>query len=61
MTQKSKEQIEYTLDTDFIEKLVPSEEALHLCEQMTKGTVSADEAVSVLLGQYGLQPVRANG
>lgn len=38
MTQKGKERIEYTLATHAIEKLVPSKEALRLCEQMAEGT-----------------------
>ena len=54
MTQRSKKQIEHTLATHAIEKLIPSEEALSLCEQMASGAIKADEAVSSILEQYGL-------
>ena len=54
MTKQHKQQLEYTLATHAIEKLVPSEEALRLCERMADGEISADAAVAFLLEQYGL-------
>ena len=61
MTRQSKQQIEYTLATHAIEKLIPSKEALSLCEQMIDGTVNADAAVSSILERYGLTRVCTNG
>ena len=61
MTQRSKKQIEYTLATHAIEKLIPSEEAIYLCEQMASGMINADEAVSSILEQYGLSKEESNG
>ncbi len=54
MTQKSKKQIEYTLATHAIERLVPSKAAIRLCGQMADGKLDADSAVAALLRQYGL-------
>ena len=61
MTRQSKKQIEYTLATHAIEKLIPSKEALHLCEQMANGATNADAAVSSILERYGLARVGTNG
>ncbi len=61
MTQKTKQQIEYTLATHAIEKLTPSKEALRLCEQVSVGSMNADAAVALILKQRGLTRVRANG
>lgn len=61
MTRQGKQQIEYTLATHAIEKLIPSKEALRLCEQMANGAVNADAAVSSILERYGLAGVRTNG
>lgn len=54
MTLQSKQKIEYTLATHAIDKLIPSEEALCLCEQMASGAIKVDETVSSILEQYGL-------
>lgn len=61
MTRKVKQQIKYTLAAQAVEKLIPSKEALRLCEQMANGTVNADTAVSSILERYGLARVRTNG
>ena len=61
MTKRCQKQIEYTLATHAIEKLIPSKEALHLCEQMDAGKMDADSAVATILARYGLSQVRANG
>lgn len=61
MTRQGKQQIEYTLATHAIEKLIPSKEALRLCEQMSNGSMNADAAVSSILERYGLVRVGANG
>ena len=61
MTQKSKKQIEYTLSTHAIERLTPSREAIRLCEQLSDGKINAEQAVDLLLRQYGLKRVARNG
>ena len=61
MTKKAQEDLEYTLATHAIEKLVPSKEARHLCEQMSEGAVSANDAVEAILRQYGVKRVQAYG
>ena len=60
MTQKSKKQMEYTLSTHYVENLVPSSDAMSLCEQLTEQTISADAAVAMILRQYGLEKVSAH-
>ena len=61
MSQQTKQQIEYTLSTHAIEKLVPSQNALRLCKQMASGSINADSAVNAVLKQHGLKRVRRNG
>ena len=60
MTQDSKNQMNYAVSTQAIEKLFPSEVAVRLCEQAAKGTISTDDAVALLLRQYGLKRVSAH-
>lgn len=54
MTQKARKQMEYTLATNAIERLTPSQKAIRLCKQMSEGKLDADDAVASLLSQYGL-------
>lgn len=61
MTPKSKRQLEYTVSTHMIERQTPSQNALHLCEQVSDGKISADAAVEALLRLYGLKRVSAAG
>lgn len=61
MTQKSKQQIEYTLATHAVEHLVPSKATILLCEQMSDGKLDANAAITALLRQYGLTRVSGNG
>lgn len=61
MTQKCRKQIEYMLATHAIENLLPSKEAVRLCERMDSEKLSADAAVATVLEQYGVSRVRANG
>lgn len=61
MMQKTKKQMDYALSTQAIEKLFPSKEALRLCEQVSSGKISTDEAIASLLKQYGLNRVSAHG
>lgn len=52
MTPKSRRLLEYTVSTHMIEQLAPSQDALHLCEQVSDGRISADAAVETLLQLY---------
>ena len=61
MTQKTKKQMDYALSTQTIEYLLPSKRALRLCEQVSRGEISTDEAVASLLKQYGLKQISAHG
>ena len=54
MTQKAMKQLEYTLATHEIEDLHPSDHAIELCERMSEGEISADEAVTSILEKYGI-------
>ncbi len=58
MNSKETRRIEYVLTTHAIEKLTPSKTAVGLCRKVTKGTVSADAAVSALLKEYGVKRMR---
>ena len=53
MTQKAKKQIAYTLATHAVERLTPSQEAIRYCEQVSNGTLSADQAMEKLLKRHG--------
>ncbi|HIR57244.1 MAG TPA: antitoxin VbhA family protein [Candidatus Gallacutalibacter pullicola] len=55
MTQKNRKQIEYAVSTQALEKLIPSKEALRLCEQISDGEISANDAVSFILKQHSFQ------
>lgn len=61
MTVQSKQQIAYILSTHAIEKMVPSKEAIRLCEKMADGAMDADTAVSTILERYGLVKVGTDG
>lgn len=61
MTQKSKRNIEYTKATHAVERLIPSKNALLLCEQISDGKVSANAAVDAILRLHGLKQVDLNG
>ena len=58
MNSKETRRIEYVLTTHAIEKLTPSKTAVSLCRKVTKGTVSADAAVSALVKEYGVKRMR---
>ena len=47
-------QLEYTLATHEIENLHPSAHAMELCERLSDGKISADEAVASILKNYGI-------
>lgn len=51
------EQLKNTLSTLAIEKLVPSQEALRLCEENADGQISMEEAIERLIRLYGVKNV----
>lgn len=61
MTQKAKKQLTYTLATHAIEKLSPSKEACRLCEKMSDGRMSANDAVEEIMRRYGVKRVTSRG
>lgn len=61
MTQQTQQQLDYTLATHAIERLIPSKAALRLCQKVVDGTMTADTAVAALLRQYGVKKAGSNG
>ena len=61
MTQKSKKHLDYTVCTYAVEQLVPSRDAMQLCEQISDGIISADVAVEKILQLYDLKQGNSNG
>ena len=61
MTKRGQQQIQYTLSTHAIEKLRPSQTALHLCQRLSQGQLDADAAVTAILKQHSLKRVRTHG
>ncbi len=55
MTRNTQQQIRYTLATHTIEHMIPSQNAIRLCEQLSDGSISADAAVAATLQRYGLK------
>lgn len=55
MTPKGKESLKYTLATLAIEKVTPSRKAIRLCEEITEGRISADNAVEQIKRYYGIE------
>ena len=49
MTPKAQKNLEYTLATNEIEGLQPSDYAISLCERMMDDKITADEAVEAIL------------
>ncbi|WP_317856092.1 hypothetical protein [Chakrabartyella piscis] len=44
--------LNYTLGTQKIEKVNPSKDAIHLCKEMSKKNMSANEAVEAIKMKY---------
>lgn len=55
MTEKQKESIKYTLATCAAESLIPSKEALKLCQKIASGKLSGEKAVNEIKKQYGIK------
>lgn len=52
MKREIKKNIEYTIATLAVEKLVPSREALELCKENAEGTITLDNAIAELKSRY---------
>ena len=61
MADIRKQNIKYTLSNGVIERVTPSKEAVRLCEELSKGKVSADAAVAAIKEKYGLLRREARG
>ena len=61
MADMRQQNIKYTLSTGAIERVTPSKEAVRLCEELSKGKVSADAAVAAIKEKYGLVGREARG
>lgn len=61
MTEIRKKEIEYTLVTQAVESIIPSRNAIALCEKMSEGLISADAAVSAILNAHGINRVVKHG
>lgn len=57
MTEISRKNLEYTLVTQGIENIIPSREAISLCEKISDGLISADTAILTILKSHGIQQV----
>jgi len=54
MTNRTKENVKYSIDTHAIEKLIPSQEAIRICKRVAEGRISGDKAVKQIKRNYGL-------
>jgi len=52
MTPKAKESLKYTLA---VEKVTPSRKVVRLCEKISEGRISADNAVKQIKRYYGIE------
>ena len=55
MSESGKRAIEYTLATQAIENIIPSTEAVSMCEEISDGHLSADAAVAAILIAHGVK------
>lgn len=55
MSFNAQTRIEYTLNTQAIEGVIPSKDALSLCERLSSGKESADSAIEAIKRKYGLR------
>ena len=60
MTQKAKNNVEYTIATHVAEKMFLSRETIAMCERIADGHTSGDAAVAEILRRYGIESGRAN-
>lgn len=56
--QESSQNLKYTIATQAIDRVTPSKDALSLCEKLSTGKISANDAVDAVKKKYGL--IRGN-
>lgn len=54
MSHEAQQNMKYTLSTQAIERIVPSEEAIILCQKISDGKLNANAAVDKIKQKYGL-------
>lgn len=59
--RKYSSNVRYTLSTHAAEKMIPSKEAIRLCERTESGEMTADDAVRAIQEKYGLSRGAHNG
>lgn len=52
MTKEIQKNIDYTIATFAVEKLVPSREAIELCRKNAEGTITLDNAIDRIKNKY---------
>ena len=57
MKRQTEKNIEYTLATFAIEKLVPSKDAIHLCRENARGRIGIDQAIRTIKDKYKITGV----
>ena len=60
MTKKAQANVKYVLATHAAERIIPSVEAISLCEKIADGHISGDAAVEQIKRRYGIESRRAN-
>lgn len=46
--------MKYTLSTQAVEGIAPSQEAISLCQQISDGKISANQAIEIIKEKYGV-------
>ncbi|NMA37379.1 MAG: hypothetical protein GX942_03625 [Papillibacter sp.] len=54
MSRETQQYMKYTLSTQAIERIIPSEEAILLCQKISDGKLNANTAVDKIKQKYGL-------
>lgn len=61
LLMKQQERVEYTLATHAIENLIPSKDAVNLCNLMNDGLISVEDAILSLMEKYGIKGTKTYG
>lgn len=61
MTNWAEQNIQYTLSTQAVEHIIPSKEALLLCEKLSEGKINANAAVDTIKLKYGVEGRSSRG
>lgn len=60
MSNKTIENLKYSIATHAVEKLMPSQEAIRICKRVAEGRISGDKAVEQIKRNYGLDGRQSN-